>query len=77
MIRKTIRVKTNCPFDKDAVVIGYRDLSILGKYVSPRGRILPRQKTGVCATHQRQLGNAIKKARFMALMPYNDQHALS
>jgi small subunit ribosomal protein S18 len=45
----------------------------LRRYISERGKILPRRITGNCATHQRQLTRAIKRARFMALMPYTTE----
>lgn len=50
--------------------IDYKDTEILKKFINPHGRILSRKKTGVCAKNQRKLANAIKLARFMALMPY-------
>jgi len=50
--------------------VDYKDLPRLRKYVSERGKILPRRMTGTCAKHQRQLGTAIKRARTIALMPY-------
>ncbi len=50
--------------------IDYKDTDILKKFINPHGRILGRKRTGVCAKNQRKLANAIKIARFMALMPY-------
>lgn len=50
--------------------LDYRDTHLLGKFTSSYGKILPRRKTGVCAWHQRKLAEAIKRARFMALLPY-------
>ncbi len=55
--------------DKNAV-IDYKDVSKLKRYVSERGKILPRRITGSCAKHQRKLTTAIKRARHVALMPY-------
>lgn len=55
-------------------VIDYKDLTKLQPYISDRGKILPRRRTGVCAKHQRALALAIKKARFMALLPYVPEH---
>ena len=52
------------------VVIDYKDTAKLRKYVSERGKILPRRVTGCCAKHQRALTTAIKRARHIALMPY-------
>ncbi len=51
-------------------VIDYKDTNKLKRYVSERGKILPRRITGNCAKHQRALTVAIKRARHLALMPY-------
>ena len=51
-------------------VIDYKDVNKLKRYVSERGKILPRRITGNCAKHQRALTVAIKRARHIALMPY-------
>jgi len=53
--------------------INYKDTAKLKKYVTERGKILPRRITGTCAAHQRQLTVAIKRARHIALMPYTTQ----
>lgn len=50
--------------------IDYKDVTLIGKFINPQGRIMSRKKTGVTAKNQRQLANAIKRARFMALLPY-------
>ena len=50
--------------------IDYKDVTRLRRFTSERGKILPRRMTGTCAKHQRQLSSAIKRARFVALMPY-------
>lgn len=69
--RPTRRRKKVCVFcaDKNAV-IDYKDVNKLKRYVSERGKILPRRITGNCAKHQRALTVAIKRARHIALMPY-------
>ena len=60
-----------CGFCVDKVEhIDYKDTARLKKYVSERGKILPRRTTGTCAKHQRQLTTAIKRARQIALLPY-------
>ncbi len=60
-----------CQFCADKVEhIDYKDTAKLRKYVSDRGKILPRRMTGTCAMHQRQLTEAIKRARHVALLPY-------
>ena len=50
--------------------IDYKDVAKIRKYITENGKILPRRQTGVCAAHQRELTNAIKRARNMALLPY-------
>jgi small subunit ribosomal protein S18 len=50
--------------------IDYKDVEVLKKFISSYAKILPRRKTGTCAKHQRKLKTAIKRARFMALLPY-------
>lgn len=52
--------------------IKYYDVALLKKFMSVRGKIIPRSKSGVCATHQRALKEAINRARFLALLPYVD-----
>ncbi|MEF9916749.1 MAG: 30S ribosomal protein S18 [Lachnospiraceae bacterium] len=65
------RRKKVCVFcGKDNHDIDYKDVVKLRKYVSERGKILPRRITGNCAKHQRALTVAIKRARHIALMPY-------
>ncbi len=50
--------------------IDYKDVNKLRKYVTERGKIMPRRMSGVCAKHQRSLAIAIKRARIVALLPY-------
>ena len=50
--------------------IDYKDVAKIRKYVTEKGKILPRRQTGVCSQHQRQLATAIKRARNVALLPY-------
>ena len=60
-----------CSFCVDKVQqIDYKDTARLRKYVSERGKIMPRRMSGNCAKHQRQLSEAIKRARAIALLPY-------
>ena len=60
-----------CSFCVDKVQqIDYKDTAKLRRYISERGKILPRRVTGTCAAHQRQLTEAIKRARHIALLPY-------
>ena len=53
-----------------AVAVSYRDVSRLRKYISERGKIVPRRISGTCAKHQRMLTTAIKRARQIAFLPY-------
>ena len=53
-----------------AIDIDYKDTAKLRKYITEKGKMLPRRMTGVCAKHQRILAAAIKRARVMALLPY-------
>ena len=60
-----------CQFCKeDTQYIDYKDTQMLRKYVTDRGKIKPRRVTGACTQHQRDIANAVKRAREMALMPY-------
>lgn len=60
-----------CSYCVDKVEsIDYKDIAKLRRYLSERGKILPRRMTGTCAKHQRQLTEAIKRARHIALLPY-------
>ena len=63
--------KKVCMFCVDKVTsIDYKDTGKLRRFLSERGKILPRRTTGTCAMHQRQLTEAIKRARQIALLPY-------
>jgi small subunit ribosomal protein S18 len=60
-----------CRFEKDGVFeVDYRDISTLGRYVSAQGKITSRKRNGCTAFYQRQLNLAVKRARFLALLPY-------
>lgn len=63
-----------CAFCSDNIKIDYKDITTLKRYISDRAKIEPRRRTGVCARHQRQLAMAIKRARFLALLPYTPVH---
>ncbi len=64
----------DCYFKERGVShIDYKDVAVLKKFVNPHGRILSSKRTSVCAKNQRSLAEAIKRARFMALMPYTDR----
>jgi small subunit ribosomal protein S18 len=64
-----------CRFTADGVTeIDYKDIATLKNYVSESGKIVPSRITGTKARYQRQLATAIKRARFLALLPYTDAH---
>ena len=72
-IRKAPRKKV-CAFClENATAIDYKDVNKLKKYVTERGKMLPRRMTGVCASHQRLLATAIKRARIVALLPFKGE----
>lgn len=54
--------------------IDYKDTAMLRRYISDRGKIEPRGKTGTCAKHQRALAQAVKRARHLALLPFTPAH---
>ena len=64
------RRKKVCVFCGKDNAIDYKDTAKLKKYVSERGKILPKRMTGTCAKHQRELTTAIKRARQIALLPF-------
>ena len=69
--RPFFRRKKTCPFSGDnAPKIDYKDVKLLQRYISERGKIVPSRITAVSAGKQRILAQAIKRARFMALLPY-------
>lgn len=66
--------KKVCAFCADkSNVIDYKDAAKLRRYVTEKGKILPRRQTGTCAAHQRELTVAIKRARVMAILPFKGE----
>jgi small subunit ribosomal protein S18 len=64
-----------CRFTAEGVKeIDYKDIEVLKGYVTETGKIVPSRITGTKARYQRQLATAIKRARFLALLPYTDRH---
>jgi len=69
------RRKKFCRFKAEGVEqIDYKDINLLKNYVMENGKIVPSRITGTSAKYQRQLSTAIKRARFLALLPYCDAH---
>lgn len=64
-----------CPFCAGGVGdIDYKDVEVLQRFLSSTGKIRSRQRTGVCAKHQRRLRTALKRARHLALLPFTPDH---
>ena len=69
--RPFFRRRKSCPFTgPSAPKIDYKDVRLLSRYISERGKIVPSRITAVSAKKQRELSNAIKRARFLGLLPY-------
>ena len=67
--------KRYCRFTAEGIKeIDYKDLDLLKDYITETGKIVPSRITGTSARYQRQLARAVKRARYLALLPYNDQH---
>ena len=72
---RQFRRRKFCRFTADGIVeIDYKDINILKQYVGESGKIVPSRITGTKARYQRQLATAVKRARFLALLPYTDNH---
>ena len=64
-----------CKFTSEGIEeIDYKDLGLLKQFISDNGKIVPSRITGTKVRYQRQLAAAVKRARFLALLPYTDQH---
>jgi len=73
--KKGVGQRKNCAFCVDRVErIDYKDSKRLQRYISERGKIQPRRRSGTCGKHQRALATAIKQARHMALLPFVRGH---
>ena len=69
------RRRKYCRFTAEGIKeIDYKDLNLLKAYITETGKIVPSRITGTKARYQRQLSTAIKRARFLALLPYSDAH---
>ena len=69
------RQQKTCPFCESRVrFIDYKDDRMLGRFITDHGKILPSRLSGVCARHQRQLSTAVKRARYLAIIPYIRGH---
>lgn len=69
--RPFFRRKKTCPFSSDkSPALDYKDVRLLGRYISERGKMMPSRITAVSQKQQRKLAQAVKRARFLALLPY-------
>ncbi len=74
-MERQMRRKRVCRFSSDgASKIDYKDLDTLREYITETGKIVPSRITGTSAKYQRQLATAVKRARYLALLPYCDAH---
>jgi len=75
MARQFVRRRKYCRFTAEGVQeVDYKDIAILKDFITETGKIIPSRVTGTKSKYQRQLSTAIKRARYLALMPYTDQH---
>ena len=73
--RQLFKRRKFCRFTADKIAeVDYKDLNILKEFVAENGKVIPARITGTKSRFQRQLGTAIKRARFLALLPYTDLH---
>lgn len=73
LVRKLKPVALNCPFCKGKINPDYKQFDILKGYLTERGKILGKDRTGLCSKHQRRIAKEIKKARLLALLPFSVQ----
>jgi len=68
--RRNLARAKHCPLCAASILVDYKDVSLLRKYVTERGKILGRARSGICAKHQRLITKSIKRARMVALLPF-------
>jgi small subunit ribosomal protein S18 len=68
--RYNSKMKKVCWFHQNAMEPNYKDIKVIERFVTERGKIVPRRLSGVCAKHQKKLAVAIKRARYLALLPF-------
>ncbi|MEJ5211013.1 30S ribosomal protein S18 [Thiobacter aerophilum] len=75
MSRQMFKRRKYCRFTAEGIKeVDYKDVNLLKDFISETGKIIPARITGTKARYQRQLSTAVKRARFLALLPYTDQH---
>ncbi len=73
--RQLFKRRKFCRFTAEKIAeVDYKDINILKDFISENGKVIPARITGTKSRYQRQLGTAIKRARFLALLPYTDLH---
>jgi len=70
------RRNATCYFTESGTKPDYKDVLILRRFISDRGKIIPQKYSGLTAKNQRMLSSEVKKARYMALLPYTDKHSI-
>ena len=75
MTRQTFKRRKFCRFTAEKIQeVDYKQVDLLKEFITENGKIIPARITGTKAHYQRQLAVAVKRARFLALLPYTDQH---
>ncbi len=74
LTKKGVRFKKDCSFCKGNLDIDYKNIELISRYVSSRGKILSRRISGNCAKHQRKIAREVKLARFLNLLPYSGKN---
>jgi len=69
-LKRQIIVPRDCEFCNNETLPDYEEVQTLSKYITERGKIIPKSRNGLCSRHQRQITKAIQYARFMALLPF-------
>lgn len=72
--KKYFAKKKVCRFCTETIEIDYKNVDLMSRFITDRKKIVPRRNSGLCALHQRQLAAALKRSRFMALLPYTVLH---
>ncbi len=75
MAREMYKRRRYCRFSAEGIEeVDYKDVSLLKDFITENGKLIPARITGTKSRYQRQLGTAVKRARFLALLPYTDKH---
>jgi small subunit ribosomal protein S18 len=75
MAREMFKRRRFCRFSAEGIKeVDYKDVELLKDFINENGKIIPARITGTKMRYQRQLGTAVKRARFLALLPYTDKH---